>query len=165
MLLALNGYGSIFCGYVGYGAVVILKVFIEMSYVLIGVGCVYHQQQAVFFKTIEICVVNCGAILIGNNAILGLVQIQSHNVAAYNMLQKLYPVRTFNQETAHVGYVKEAADMAGVKVLRNYARGILDGHFPSAEIHHSGSGAYVNVVKLGAFQFAHSFPPVGFIVF
>ena len=162
---ALNGYGGIVGGDVGDGAVVILKVLVQVSKVLIGVGGVHHQQQVIFVEAIEVCVIHGGAVLIGDDAVLGHVQIQCVYVAGKHMLQESHPVGACDYKAAHVGYVKEAACVAGIQMLGHYAGGVLDGHFPSAEIHHCGSGVYVYVVKLGAFKFAHSCPPVRFYIF
>ena len=49
--------------------------------------------------------------------------------------------------------------MPGVEVLCHDAAGILDGHVPSAEIHHGGAGRQVRLVELRALQFAQVVPP------
>ena len=77
------------------------------------------------------------------------------------MLEEGNHLRSLHQDAAHVGHVEEAARMAGVQVLGNDFGGILDGHLPSAEVHHGGSGGHVDIVELGAFEIAHcQLPPL-----
>ena len=55
--------------------------------------------------------------------------------------------------------IEKAAEVAGVQVLRHNAAGVLDGHLPSAEIHHRGACRYMDVIELGALEFAHYWVP------
>ena len=45
--------------------------------------------------------------------------------------------------------------MTCIQVLGYNAAGILDGHFPAPEIYYGGAGLHMDVVELGAFEFAH----------
>ena len=75
------------------------------------------------------------------------------------MLQKRLALRAGDAQAAHVGHVEQAAHLTGVQMLGNNAAGVLDGHFPSAEVHQLRTGGYVNVIQLGTLQFAHTFCP------
>ena len=126
-----------------------------MGQILICVGGVDNQQEAVLLEAVQIGVVHGAAVLLGDDAVLCLVQVQRHHVAGQHVLEEFHPVGAFHQQTAHVGHVKQAAGVAGVQVFGDDASGVLDGHFPSAEIHHGGAGLHMDVVELGALEFTH----------
>ena len=130
-----------------------------MLKILLGVGGVHHQQQPLVLEAIEVGVVDGGAVLGGDDAVLRLVEIEPSHVAGEHMLQKFHPLRALHQEPAHVGNIKERAEMPGIEVLGHDAAGVLDGHVPSAEVHHGGARRQVGFIELGAFQFAHVLPP------
>ena len=156
----LNGDGGPVGGDVGYLHIELLSDGQQVSQVLFGVGGVDHQQEIVLLEHIEIGVVDGVAVLVGDDAVLGGVQLQGQNVAGQDVLQELDPVRTFDQQTAHVGHVEQAAVAAGVQMLGNDAGGVLDGHFPAAEVHHGSAGCHVNGKQLGSLQFTHVFSSV-----
>ena len=126
-----------------------------MGQVLLCIGGVHHQQEPVLLESVQVGVVDGAAVLIGDDAVLGLVDLQRHDVAGQNVLQEGHTLRALHQQAAHVGHVEQAAGVAGVQVLGNDAGGVLDGHFPSAEVHHLGAGGHMDIVELGTFQIAH----------
>ena len=156
---ALDRDGGPVGGDVGDGDVVVFRDGQQVTEILLGVGGVHHQQEPILLKAVEVGVVDGGAVLGGDDAVLGLVQVQAAHVAGQHMLEKFHPLGAFHQKAAHVGHVKQGAEMSGVEVLCHDAAGILDGHVPSAEIHHGGAGRQVRLVELGALQFAHVVPP------
>ena len=151
----LYGDGRPVGGDDGHSGVKVLDVVLQVRQVFIGVGCVDHQQVAVLFKSVEVGVVHCAAGLGGQDGVLRLVHVQSHHIAGEHVLQEGDGLGTIHQDAAHVGDVEQAAEAAGVQVLGHDVGGVLDGHFPPAEVHHGGTGCHMYVVKLGAFQFAH----------
>ena len=155
----LNGNGSPVGGDIGDGAVKVLDHVHQVLEVLLGVGGVDHQQEALLFIAIEVGVVHGAAVLGGDDAVLGHVQVQGFHVAAEHVLQEGHAVGTVDQQTAHVGHVKQGAEVTGVQMLGDDAGGVLDGHVPSAEIHHGGACRHMDIVELGALQFAHNIPP------
>ena len=126
-----------------------------MNKVLVGVGCVDDQQEAVILEAVEVSVVNGAAVLVGNDAVLGLVEVEGHHVAGEHVLQEFHALRSGDQDSAHVGDVEKAAEVTGVKVLGHDTGRVLDGHVPTAEVYHLAASGNVDVVKLGAFEFAH----------
>ena len=130
-----------------------------MRLILIGVGRIYHEQELILFKPVQIRVVYCAPILIGYYAILRLVKLKAGNVAGEHMLQKLQPFSPLYKQPAHMGYVKKAACMARVQMLSDYAAWVLHGHFPPAKVHHACARRNVRIVKLCPFKFAHDSPP------
>ena len=152
---ALNGNGGPIGSNVGDLHVELLGDGQQMSQILLGVGGVDHQQEVVFLEHVQVSIVDGIAILIGDDAVLGSVQLQSQHVAGQDILQELDTLGTFDQQTAHVGDVKQAAVTAGVEMFGNDAGGILDGHFPTAEIHHGSAGFHVGIEQLRTLQFAH----------
>ena len=52
-------------------------------------------------------------------------------------------------------HIKEAAEMPGIEMLCHNVRGVFDGHFPTAEIHHGGAGSHMHIIELGPFQITH----------
>ena len=141
-------------------AVEALQRLIQMGQILVGVGGVHHQQIAVLLKEVQIGVVHRAAVVVGNDAVLGHVQIQGADVAGQHMLQKRLAFRPGDLQPAHVGHVEQAAHLTGVQMLGNDAAGVLDGHLPSAEVHQLRAGGHMDVIQLGTLQFAHLlFPP------
>ena len=151
----LDGDGRPVLGDVGHGAVVARNDLLQVCPVLFRVGGVDHQHEPLFLEQIEVSVVNGAALFVGDDAVLSHVQFQGADVAGQHVLQKLHPLGAFDQEASHVGHVKEAAHLTGVKVFGDDAGGVLDGHLPAAEIHHGRARCHVDVVQLGPFQFAH----------
>ncbi len=155
---ALHGDGGPVGGDVDDGDVELLGNGQQVRQVLVGVGGVDHQQEALLLEAVQVGVVHGAAVLSGDDAVLGHVQVQRIHVAAEHVLQERDAVGAGHQQTAHVGHVKQGAEVAGVQVLGNDAGGVLDGHFPSAEVHHGGASRHMDIVELGAFQFAHLVP-------
>ena len=153
----LDGNGRPILGDVGDLHIVPLRQGQQVGQILFGVGGVDHQQIVVLLKPVEVGVVHGAAVFIGDDAVLGGVQIQRQHVAGQHILQESHTLRSFDQQTAHVGHVKQAAAAAGVKMLGHDAGGILHRHFPAAEIHHGGPCGHMDFVKLGALQFTHVF--------
>ena len=152
---ALHGDGGPPGGDVRDGAVVVLHHGAQMHQILLRVGGVHHQQESLLLEAIEVRIVHGSAVLVRQDAVLGHVQIQTRHVAGQDVLQKCQPLRPLDQQPPHVGHIEQAAEVPGVQMLRHDSRGILDGHFPSAEIHHGGTGRHMGLVQLGAFEFAH----------
>ena len=152
---ALDGDGGPFGADVGDGAVEARQRPVQMLQILVDVGGVDHQQIAVLLEQVQIRVVHGAAVLVGNDAVLGHVQVQSADVAGQHMLEKFLALGPLDQQAAHVGHVEQAAHLAGVQMLGDDAGRILDGHFPPAEVHHGGPGGNMHVVQLRALQFAH----------
>ena len=152
---ALHGDGGPPGGDVRDGAVIVLHHGAQMHQILLRVGGVHHQQESLLLEAIEVRIVHGSAVLVRQDAVLGHVQIQPRHVAGQDVLQKCQPLRPLDQQPPHVGHIEQAAEVPGVQMLRHDSRGILDGHFPSAEIHHGGTGRHMGLVQLGAFEFAH----------
>ena len=129
-----------------------------MRQVLVRVGGVDHQQIPVLLEAVEVGVVHRAAVFVGDDGVLGLVQVQGHDVAAEYMLEEGDRLRPLHQDAAHVGHIEEAAGVAGIQMLGDDVGGVLDGHFPSAEIHHGGARRHVDAVELGPLEIAHSLP-------
>ena len=129
----------------------------QVSQVLFGVGSIDDQQEVVFLEHIQVGVVDGIAVFIGDDAVLRGIQLQSQNVAGQNILQELDALGAFDQQAAHMRHVEQAAVAAGVQMLCNDAGGILDGHFPAAEIHHGSTGCHMDIKQLGSLQFTHVF--------
>ena len=127
-------------------AVEALQRFVQVLEILVGVGGVHHQQIAVLLKEIQVRVVHRAAVFVGDDAVLCHVQIQCADVAGQHVLQKRLALRTGDAQAAHVGHVEQAAHLTGVQMLGNDAAGVLDGHFPSAEVHQLRAGGYVGVI-------------------
>ena len=157
---ALDRDGNGLGGDVADGAVVVLHDGGEIGQILVRVGGVHHQQEAIRLKLIEIRVVHGAAVLSGDDAVLGLVEIQSQDVAAEHVLQERHPIWPLDKETSHMAHVKKAAAGTGVQMLGDDAFRILDGHLPAAEIHHGGARRDVGVIELGSFKLAHENPPI-----
>ena len=85
-----------------------------MRKVLFRVRRIYDKQEPFLFKAVEIGVVDGGAVLGGDDAVLRHVEVQTLDVAAEHMLQKGNAVRALDEHAAHMGDVKEAAAAAGV---------------------------------------------------
>ena len=156
---ALCGNGRPVSGNIGYGAVEILYRLTQMRLVLVGIGGVYHQQEAVLLKAVKIRIVNGAAVRCRKDAVLSSVHIQPRNIAGEYMLQEFQPFRALDEEPPHMGYVEKTACMARIQMLRHDAGGILDRHFPPAEIHHACARCNVRIVKLCPFSFTHDLPP------
>ena len=158
-LRALHGNGRPVLRDLRHGTVIVLHCLAQVRKVLFRVRRIYDKQEPFLFKAVEIGVVDGGAVLGGDDAVLRHVEVQTLDVAAEHMLQKGNAVRALDEHAAHMGDVKEAAGMAGIQVLRHNAAGVLDGHLPSAEIHHRGACRYMDVIELGALEFAHYWVP------
>ena len=117
-----------------------------MHQVFFCIGGVHHQQIVVLLEQIQIRVVHGPAVLVGNDAVLRQIHVQRRHVAGQHVLQEFPAIRPFDQQTAHVGHIKQAAYLPGVEVLGNNAAGVLNGHFPSAEVHHFRAGGHMDVV-------------------
>ena len=117
-----------------------------MGQILVCIGGVYHQQVPVFFKAVQIRIVHGASVRSGDDAILGTANCQSLHIAGKHLLQECYPVRAFNDQAAHVGHVEDPAIPAGIQMLGHNATGVLDGHFPSAKVHHGGACRYMGVM-------------------
>ena len=161
---ALDGDGGPVPGDDGHLGVVALDLFVQVGQVLVRVGGVDHQQVPVLLEAVEVGVVHRAARFIGDDGVLGLIEVQGHDVAGENVLEEGDHLRALHQNAAHVGHVEETACVAGVEVLGDNVGGVLDGHLPSAEIHHGGPCGHVDVVELGALEFTHRFicPPLKF---
>ena len=151
----LHGDGGPLVADVGDGAVEARQRPVQVLQVLVDVGGVDHQQIVVLLEQIQIRVVHGAAVLVGNDAVLGHVQVQGADVAGQHVLKKFLALGPLNQQAAHVGHVEQAAHLAGIQVLGDDAGGILDGHLPPAEVHHGGPGGHMHVIQLRALQFAH----------
>ena len=151
----LDGNGRPVLGDVGHGAVVAGDDLLQVCPILFRIGGVDHQHEPFFLEQIEVSVVNGAALFVGDDAVLGHVQLQGADVAGQHMLQEFDSLRPLDQEPPHVRHIKEAAHLTGVKVFGDDAGGILDGHFPAAEIHHGSARCHMDIVQLGSFQFAH----------
>ena len=156
---ALHRHGGPLGGDVLDGAVEALQGLVQVGQILIGVGGVHHQQIAVLLEQVQVRVVHRAAVGVGDDAVLGHVQVQRADVAGQHMLQKRLALRPLDQQAAHVGHVEQAAHLTGIQMLGNDAAGILDGHFPSAEVHQLRAGGHMDVIQLGTLQFAHTFCP------
>ena len=130
-----------------------------MGQVLIGVGGVDHQQVPVLLEAVEVGVVHRAAALVGDDGVLGLVEVQGHDIAGEDMLEEGDRLGALHQNAAHVGHIEEAAGVAGIQMLGDDLGGVLHGHLPSTEIHHRRPGGCVDIVKLGALQIAHAEVP------
>ena len=142
------------------GAIVVLHDGGEVGQILLRVGRVHHQQEAIRLELVEVRVVHGTAVLSGDDAVLSLVEIQGQDVAAEHVLQERHPIRPLDEETAHVAHVEQTAAGTGVQMLGDDALRILDGHLPAAEIHHGGARRDVGVIELGPFKLAHENPPI-----
>ena len=147
---SLDGDGGIVAGDIGEGTVVALDGGGQVLEILIRVGRVHHQEEPVLLKLVEIGVVHGPAVFVGDDAVLGLIDVQGQHIAGEDVLEKGHPVLSLHQETAHMGHIKEAARVAGIEVLRHDAVGILDGHFPPADIHHVGPRRHMDLIELRA---------------
>ena len=117
-----------------------------MGQVLLGVGGVYHQQVVILLEHIQVGVVHGAAVFIGDDAVLGQAHIQGSHIAGEHMLQKSLALRALHQQPTHVRHIEKAAHLTGVQMLGNDAAGVLDGHFPSAEVHHFRTGGHMDIV-------------------
>ncbi len=117
-----------------------------MHQVLVRIAGVDHQQIPVLLKAVQVGVVHRAAVLVGDNGVLGLVQIQGHDVAAQYVLEEWDSLGPLYQDAAHVGHIKNAAGVAGIQVLGHNVRGVLDGHLPPAEVHHRRTSRHMHVV-------------------
>ena len=88
------------------GAIVVLHDGGEVGQILLRVGRVHHQQEAIRLKLVEVRVVHGTAVLSGDDAVLSLVEIQGQDVAAEHVLQERHPIRPLDEETAHVAHVE-----------------------------------------------------------
>ena len=156
---ALHRNGCPIAGDVGDGAVEILADGAQMSQILLLVGRVDHQQIPFVLVAVQIRVIHGAAVRIGNDAVLGHVQVKACHIAGQNVLQKGQTVRPFNQQTAHVRHIEQGTGVTGIQVLGYNAGGILDGHFPSSEVHHGGAGLNVYIIQLCALKLTHAIPP------
>ena len=129
----------------GHLGVELLDLLVEMDQVLVRIAGVDYQQIPVLLEAVQVGVVHRAAVFIGNNGILGLIQVQSHDVAAQYVLEEWDSLGPLYHNAAHVGHIKDAAGVAGIQVLRHDIRGVLDGHFPPAEIHHCRSCGHMRV--------------------
>ena len=152
---ALDGDGRHIAGDDRHLGVEGLDLLVQVSQILVGVGGVHHQEVAVRLKAVEIGVVHGAAAFVGNDGVLGLVDVQGQYVAGEHMLQEGHSLRSLHQDAAHVGHVEEAAEVPGVQVLGHNIRGVLDGHLPAAEVHHGGAGGHMHIIQLGPLQLAH----------
>ena len=128
-----------------------------MHQILLCVGGVHHQQIVVRLKHIEVGIVHGAAVLIGDDAVLCQTHIQCRHVAGQHVLQKGLTLRTLNEQSSHVGHIEQTAHLPGIQVLGNNAGGVLNGHLPSAEVHHFRTGGHMDVIQLGTLQLAHTF--------
>ena len=117
-----------------------------MGQILLGVGGIHHQQVVVLLEHVEVGVIHGAAVLVGDDTVLGQAHIQRRNVAGQHMLQKFLALGPLDEQAAHVGHIEQAAHLTGIQVLGDDAAGVLDGHFPSAEVHHLGTGRYMDIV-------------------
>ena len=85
-LWPLDGDGGIVRGNIRDGAVEILDQRPQMGQVLVLIGGVHHQQEPILLEFVQIGVVHSPAVFVGDDAILGLVQVQGHHVAGEHML-------------------------------------------------------------------------------
>ena len=154
---ALHGDGRPLLGDIGDGAVEAGQRGAQMHQILLRVGGVHHQQIVVRFKHIEVGIVHGAAVLIGDDAVLCQTHIQCRHVAGQHVLQKGLTLRALNEQSAHVGHIEQTAHLPGIQVLGNNAGGVLNGHLPSAEVHHFRTGGHMDVIQLGTLQLAHTF--------
>ena len=152
---ALHSHSRPLLGDVGDGAVIALQSLAQVNEVLVGVGGVHHQQVVILLKHIEVGIVHGAAVFIGDDAVLGQAHIQCRHIAGQHMLQICLAVRTFDEQTAHVGHIEQAAHLTGVQMLGDNAAGVLDRHFPSAEVHQLRAGGYMDIIQLGTLEFTH----------
>ena len=152
---ALNGDGGVLRRDVGDLHIKGLRLPAQMDQILVNVAGVDHQQELLFLKAVQIYVIDGIAVLIGHDGILGLVHVQGQDIAGNDVLQERDPIGAFNDQTAHVRHVEDAAGTAAVQMLGHNAGGVLNGHFPSAEVHQSGAGRHMRGIELGALQFTH----------
>ena len=131
-----------------------------MGEILVDVARIDDEEVFFCLKAIEIRVVDGTAILIGNDAVLRLIDVKRLHVAGQDVLQKPHHVRPFDVDTAHVGHVENGAVAAAVEMLGDDAVRVLDGHIPAAEIDHRGPSVQMGLIEYGSFQFAHGVPPV-----
>ena len=117
-----------------------------MHQVFFCIGGVHHQQIVVLLEHVQVRIVHSAAVLVGNDTVLRQIYVQRRHVAGQHVLQEFPAIRPFDQQAAHVGHIKQAAHLPGVEVLGNNAAGVLDGHFPSAEVHHFRAGGHMDVV-------------------
>ena len=153
---ALDGDGGVPVGDVGDRHVELLRLLVQVGQVLVDVAGVDDQQVFALLKAVEVHVVDDAALLVGDQGVLGLVHIQGKHVAGEDVLQEPDVLRALDVQAAHVADVEDPAVAAAVQVLGHNAGGVLDGHFPSAEVHQSGPGGHMGVVELGAFELAHT---------
>ena len=130
-----------------------------MGEVLVDVARVDDEEILFRLKAVEICVVDGAAVLIGDDAVLRLIEIQRLHVAGQDVLQKPDHVRPFDVDTAHVGHVENGAAAAAVEMFGDDAVRVLDGHIPAAEVDHRGPGVQMGLIEYGSFQFTHGVPP------
>ena len=160
---ALDGDGGVVRGDVGDLYVELLGDGEKVGKVLVRVGGVHHQQIPVLKEPIQIRVVHGAAVLVGDHAVLGLVPVQSLDVAGQHMLQKGHRLGALHPQPPHVAHVEKAAAVAGEQMFRHDPLRVLDGHLPAAEVHHGGAGLHMDVIELGAFELAHVDPPVSYL--
>ena len=158
-LRALHGDGGIAVGDVGKRDVITLGLALQVGEVLVDVARVDDEEILFRLKAVEICVVNGAAVLIGDDAVLRLIEIQRLHVAGQDVLQKPDHVRPFDVDTAHVGHVENGAVAAAVEMFGDDAVRVLDGHIPAAEVDHRCPGVQMGLIEYGSFQFAHGVPP------
>ena len=128
-------------------AVIVLHDRRKPCKVLVRVGRVDDEQEAIRLEPVQVRVVDRAAVLGGYDAVLRLIDVERKHVARKHMLQKRDALRSFDDQASHVGYVEEPAMASGVQMLRKDAFRILDRHFPTAEIDHRRAGFDVFAVQ------------------
>lgn len=86
--------------------------------------------------------------LIGYIRVVRLPCIQATRIIGEHMAEVCGCVRAGKSEPTHVAHIEQPGATSGDKVLRDRAF-VLDGHFPSLEVHNRGIVAHMPFVKRG----------------
>lgn len=139
---ALHGDRCPVGGDVGDRAVIFLELAAQVHQILLRVGRVHDQQETLLLEAVEVGVVHGIAVLVGDDAVLRLVELERQDVAREHVLQEGHAVGAADEEPPHVGDVENAAEMTGIQMLAHDPARVLDGHFPAAKIHHGRAGGH-----------------------
>lgn len=153
-LRALHGDGGIAVGDVGKRDVITLGLALQVGEVLVDVARVDDEEILFRLKAVEICVVNGAAVLIGDDAVLRLIEIQRLPRCWTGRAAKTRTMSgPFDVDTAHMGHVENGAVAAAVEMFRRRCpSGYWMGISQPAEVDHRCPGVQMGLIEYGSFQ-------------
>src|SRR5580700_1282903 len=122
-----------------------------MVVILFLVGGVDAQKVVVAGDFMDQHVVHEAAMLVEQSGVLDLARLEAAGGVGGDEIGELKRLRAGDVDLAHVADIEDSDALADSEVLLDQ-RGILDGHVPTAEVHHFGASGAMDGVEAGGFE-------------